>query len=128
MRDWISRIGLPTASVFAGAGADVIGVDIDERVVQEVALGIYRFRDEPRLELLVKKSSFKIDAKLDCATLFHTLQNSQPIPLTLTLFRRKILFQLVKNRSFSNFNTVLRLQLNRLTPTHTQPGSSLLNC
>ncbi len=51
----LGRIGLPTASAFADAGAQVVGVDIDTRVVREVNSGKCRFWDEPELKKVAKK-------------------------------------------------------------------------
>lgn len=51
----LGRIGLPTASLFADAGAQVIGVDVDSAVVDEVNAGKCRFVDEPGLKELVAK-------------------------------------------------------------------------
>lgn len=50
----LGRVGLPTAVAFAKAGARVIGVDIDENVVELVKSGGCHFRDESGLEELVK--------------------------------------------------------------------------
>lgn len=51
----LGRIGLPTASVFADAGANVIGVDINAEIVQNVNSGRCQFSDEPGLKELVRK-------------------------------------------------------------------------
>jgi nucleotide sugar dehydrogenase len=51
----LGRIGLPTASTFAAAGAQVVGADIDQEVVREVNSGRCRFQDEPGLKQLVSK-------------------------------------------------------------------------
>lgn len=51
----LGRIGLPTAAVFAKAGAHVIGVDIDKAVVEALSRGMCRFIDEPNLPSLIKK-------------------------------------------------------------------------
>jgi len=45
----LGRIGLPTAAVFAKAGAKVLGADIDPDVVSLVNEGRCRFSDEPGL-------------------------------------------------------------------------------
>ncbi len=51
----LGRIGLPTAVMFAEAGAKVIGVDINPSVVDMVNRGKTRFIDEPGLmEALIK--------------------------------------------------------------------------
>lgn len=51
----LGRIGLPTASVLADAGAQVTGVDIDTTVVREVNSGRCHFQDELGLKKLVKR-------------------------------------------------------------------------
>jgi len=51
----LGRIGLPTAGVLADSGAQVIGVDIEARVVRGVNSGKCLFRDEPGLKKLVKR-------------------------------------------------------------------------
>lgn len=52
----LGRIGLPTAVSFADAGANVIGIDIDPRVVSEVSKGRSKFIDEPGLNELLNKA------------------------------------------------------------------------
>jgi nucleotide sugar dehydrogenase len=49
----LGRVGLPIAASFSKAGARVIGVDIDEKIVQSINAGICQFDDEPGLEDLV---------------------------------------------------------------------------
>lgn len=51
----LGRVGLPTAAMFAEAGARVIGADIDKEVVELVNMGKCRFNDEPGLNDLVEK-------------------------------------------------------------------------
>jgi len=46
----LGRIGLPTAAIFARAGARVIGLDIDPRVVESIRAGKCHFADEPGLD------------------------------------------------------------------------------
>lgn len=50
----LGRIGLPTAAVFAAAGAAVIGVDINRNVMELVNAGKCKFQDEPGLEMLIE--------------------------------------------------------------------------
>jgi nucleotide sugar dehydrogenase len=50
----LGRIGLPTAAMFAKAGAQVIGADTNSKVVQLVNSGRCQFKDEPNLENLVE--------------------------------------------------------------------------
>jgi nucleotide sugar dehydrogenase len=52
----LGRIGLPTAVVFANAGAQVTGVDIKAEVVKDTNAGRCRLVDEPGLADLVKKT------------------------------------------------------------------------
>ena len=49
----LGRIGLPTAAVFARAGAAVTGVDINPQVVETLQEGSCRFADEPGLQELL---------------------------------------------------------------------------
>jgi nucleotide sugar dehydrogenase len=51
----LGRIGLPTASVLADAGARVYGVDINNDVVRQVNSGKSVFGDEPGLNQLLRK-------------------------------------------------------------------------
>ena len=51
----LGRIGLPMSVVFANAGARVIGVDIDQEVIDKLNSGICRFGDEPSLSSLLQK-------------------------------------------------------------------------
>jgi len=53
----LGRIGLPTAALFADAGAQVIGVDKSLEVVRGVNAGKCRFEDEPGLDRLVESCS-----------------------------------------------------------------------
>jgi nucleotide sugar dehydrogenase len=52
----LGRIGLPTAALFARAGAAVTGIDIREDVVKETNAGRCRLSDEPGLEEVVRTS------------------------------------------------------------------------
>ena len=49
----LGRIGLPTASVFAGSGMQVIGADINKKVVSDVNDAKCRFVDEIGLDKLI---------------------------------------------------------------------------
>jgi len=49
----LGRIGLPTAAVFAEAGAKVLGADINPRIVQQINSGNSPFTDEPGLNQLL---------------------------------------------------------------------------
>ncbi|MEM2488107.1 MAG: nucleotide sugar dehydrogenase [Thermoproteota archaeon] len=51
----LGRIGLPTAVSFAEGGANVIGIDIDPKVVSEVSRGKSKFIDEPGLNELLSR-------------------------------------------------------------------------
>ncbi len=63
----LGRIGLPTAALFAEAGALVLGADIDHRVVDATNAGLCRFSDEPGLAGVVERAvrSKKLEAHLD---------------------------------------------------------------
>ncbi|MGA2665967.1 MAG: nucleotide sugar dehydrogenase, partial [Nitrososphaerales archaeon] len=63
----LGRIGLPTAAVFAEAGARVTGLDIDQRIVEHVNAGECGPIDEPGLDPVVKKAV--MEAKTLSATL-----------------------------------------------------------
>src|ERR1035438_10245351 len=52
----LGRIGLPTAAVFAEAGARVTGIDVDARVVNQTNAGESRLTDEPGLEPVIKRN------------------------------------------------------------------------
>ncbi len=69
----LGRIGLPTAAVFAEAGARVTGIDIDEQVVKQTNAGVSRLTDEPGLDLVVKKNvaEGRLSATLKPETVLH---------------------------------------------------------
>ena len=52
----LGKMGLPLAAVFAEHGAKVIGVDINEKVVESINKGINHIKEEPGLDELVKKN------------------------------------------------------------------------
>ncbi len=52
----MGKMGLPLATVFAEHGANVIGVDINERVVEMLNRGENHVKEEPGLDELVKKN------------------------------------------------------------------------
>ena len=52
----LGRIGLPTAALFADAGAHVKGYDVDSAVVKETNAGECRFTDEPGLHEVVRRN------------------------------------------------------------------------
>ena len=59
----IGRIGLPTALSFAKSGLQTIGVDINEKLVQDINLKKFPLKDEPGYEdifndVLEKKTFF----------------------------------------------------------------------
>lgn len=62
----LGRVGLPTAAVFAEAGARVIGADIDKEVVEFVNSGKCKYGDERGLNDLVRK--MVKDGKLKATT------------------------------------------------------------
>jgi len=51
----LGRIGLPTAAVFAEAGAKVVGIDIMEDIVRDTNAGRCRLSDELGLPEIIKK-------------------------------------------------------------------------
>ncbi|NJE05550.1 nucleotide sugar dehydrogenase [Thermococcus sp. M36] len=52
----MGKMGLPLAAVFADHGAKVIGVDINEKVVEMINRGENHVKEEPGLDELVKKN------------------------------------------------------------------------
>ncbi|WP_461864343.1 nucleotide sugar dehydrogenase [Thermococcus sp.] len=52
----MGKMGLPLAAVFADHGANVIGVDINERVVEAINRGENHVKEEPGLDELVRKN------------------------------------------------------------------------
>lgn len=52
----LGKMGLPLANVFAGKGAFVIGVDIDENIVKNLNNGVNHIKEEPGLDELLKKN------------------------------------------------------------------------
>jgi len=66
-------IGLPTALLFANNGIDVVGVDINERVVNTLKTGRMPFEEEGFQELLegaYQKKSFRASTKVEEADTF----------------------------------------------------------
>jgi nucleotide sugar dehydrogenase len=53
----LGRIGLPTAALFAHAGARVTGIDVQKEVVRETNAGKCRLVDEPGLGDVVRESA-----------------------------------------------------------------------
>ncbi len=52
----LGKMGLPLATVFADRGAQVIGVDINENVVEQIKNGVNHVKEEPGLRELVEKN------------------------------------------------------------------------
>ncbi|RLG40437.1 MAG: nucleotide sugar dehydrogenase [Thermoproteota archaeon] len=52
----LGKMGLPLAAVLAEHGGNVIGVDINEDVVRTVNKGISHIKEEPGLDVLVKRN------------------------------------------------------------------------
>jgi len=52
----LGKMGMPLAAVFADRGAKVIGVDIDDDVVEQVKNGVNHVKEEPGLKELVEKN------------------------------------------------------------------------
>lgn len=52
----MGKMGLPLAAVFADHGAKVIGVDINERVVENINRGENHIKEEPGLDELVRRN------------------------------------------------------------------------
>ncbi len=52
----MGKMGLPLAAVFADHGANVIGVDINERVVEAINRGENHIKEEPGLDDLVRRN------------------------------------------------------------------------
>ncbi len=52
----MGKMGLPLAAVFADHGARVIGVDINERIVEMINRGENHVREEPGLDELVRRN------------------------------------------------------------------------
>jgi len=52
----MGKMGLPLAAVFADHGAQVIGVDINERVVEMINRGENHVKEEPGLDELVRRN------------------------------------------------------------------------
>jgi nucleotide sugar dehydrogenase len=65
----LGRIGLPTAAVFADAGAKVFGVDINSSVVDLVNSGRSKFVDEPKLDEIIARvvSNGRLKATTDAS-------------------------------------------------------------
>jgi len=63
----LGKIGLPLAAVFADRGARVIGVDVNEKVVELVNSGINHIVEEPGLSELVKRNvdAGRLEATVD---------------------------------------------------------------
>jgi nucleotide sugar dehydrogenase len=66
----LGRIGLPTAVLFAAAGAQVVGVDKSFEVINDINAGKCRFEDEPGLDRLMKscRKLGRLRAQVDFAS------------------------------------------------------------
>lgn len=73
----LGRIGMPTAAVFASSNANVLGVDINQRVVEAVNSGGTLFVDEPGLNEMVSEAVAK--SKLFATTDIHKAVSSSDI-------------------------------------------------
>ena len=78
----IGRIGLPTALSFAKSGLDTIGVDINEKLVNDINSGIFPLKDEPGyseiFETVLKNKKFTATTKIE-----EAVPNSDLILLSL---------------------------------------------
>ena len=65
----IGRIGLPTALSFAKSGLQTIGVDINEKLIEQINSGIFPLKDEPGYEDIFKqvlnKKTFSVTTKIE---------------------------------------------------------------
>lgn len=52
----LGKMGLPLAAVFADKGAEVVGVDVDEEVVEKINAGVNHIEKEPGLDELVEEN------------------------------------------------------------------------
>ena len=78
----IGRIGLPTALSFAKSGLDTIGVDINEKLVNDINSEIFPLKDEPGygeiFETVLKNKKFTATTKIE-----EAVPNSDLILLSL---------------------------------------------
>jgi nucleotide sugar dehydrogenase len=82
----IGRIGLPTALSFAKSGLQTIGVDINEKLVQNINSKIFPLKDEPGYEDIfhdvLKKKLFSATTKIqDAVTNSDLILLSLPTPM-----------------------------------------------
>ena len=63
----LGKMGLPLAAVFAEYGAKVMGVDINEKIVNNINKGINHINEEPGLSKLIKRNvnSGRLEATTD---------------------------------------------------------------
>lgn len=78
----IGRIGLPTALSFAKSGLQTIGVDINEKLIQDIKSDIFPLKDEPGYEEIfhdvLMKKTFSVTTKIE-----EAVPNSDIILLSL---------------------------------------------
>ena len=75
----LGQIGLPTAIVFANSGFNVLGVDIDERIVNQLNEGKTHIK-EPGLQTAVTKVVESGRFKASIKTIRFSLGVSSPSP------------------------------------------------
>lgn len=95
----MGKMGLPLAAVFADKGAEVIGVDIDESVVERINEGENHIDKEPGLDELVEKnvSARRLRATSDAEKAASQSDISVILVPTLTDRRGKIQLGPVKD-------------------------------
>jgi len=99
----LGKIGLPLAAIFAEKGANVIGVDVNRKVVESVNRGKNYIKEEPGLDEIVKKNvkSGKLSATVDAV---KASQNSDVMIVIVPV--------LLSENNFPNLNPLKSVSTN----------------
>jgi len=79
----LGYVGLPLAVEFAKAGYETVGIDVDDRRVNDISAGRSYIQDVPEAELKSVVGGGKLTATTDCSVLKHVDSVSVCVPTPL---------------------------------------------
>jgi len=79
----LGYVGLPLAVEFAKAGYETVGIDVDDRRVNDISAGRSYIQDVPEAELRSVVEGGKLTATTDCSVLKHVDSVSVCVPTPL---------------------------------------------
>ncbi|MBP1602467.1 MAG: UDP-glucose 6-dehydrogenase [Acidobacteria bacterium] len=79
----LGYVGLPLAVEFAKAGYETVGIDVDDRRVNDISAGRSYIQDVPEAELKSVVEGGKLTATTDCSVLKHVDSVSVCVPTPL---------------------------------------------